>query len=274
MKMVIVVLVCFLDIFLFNACNTQKAMIKFSNSALATKGAVNLPEDFRRRTFLKGLVGEVNKPTELPGRLIKIESKDDSIPNSLNVYRIPRLFSKEEFAPSLEILKDADLVKMKITNNSGASTSVKAILDLEIQTNQSFEIFLSDILLSVMADSQIDKEAIATYYQKYINPAEVHNYYFVSNVKVSRYSYQKYTEIQAGTSINAGSVMALEGKLYNSQENLFRDYFLSASLVPLTELLPQDIEPPVLPPDDKSILKIDISSKDIYQILKLVSISR
>lgn len=241
MKFLSYIFVLLLSGSIFNSCENGH-VAKFSQTAMGEKGSINLPNDFKDRKFLKQLVVERNNPTLLPGRLIKVESVDTSS-QALNVYRLPYLFSKENAEPGLEILKDDKLIKLKVTNNSGASASIKAILDLNIEANHSYEIFLSDILSSTLPDGGLDTAALISFYQRNIDPSKAFDYYFVSNVKVSRYSYKKFNEIKGGTTVNGGSVFALEGKLYNSRDGLFQDYFISASLLPLVDLLPRNIEP-------------------------------
>ena len=264
MKSIITILIGLPIMLLFSSCVNSKRTAKFTEKALTVKSDLNLPEDFKTRTFLKKLVAERNNPALLPGRLIKVESIDTN--NSINVVRLPYLFSKEGKEPGLEILKNDELIRLKITNKSNTAASVKAILDLSVETNESYEVFIADVLISTIPDLAIDTDSLVSYYQRMINPAQVNKYYFVSNVKLSRYSYQKYTEIESGANIDGGSVIALEGKLYNSQDALFRDYFISASLVPLTDLLPNNIEPRPIPTDASEMIK-----KNKIQILNVTS---
>lgn len=232
------------------SCTSNKKIAKFTETALADKSSMNLPGDFKNRTYLKRLVGERNNPSLLPGRLIKIESVDSTTNSAINVIRIPSLFSKNNYEPESKIIENGELVKLKINNKSSASASISAVLDLNIGANESYEIFLTDILLSEIPDTEINLDSLAAYYKQRISPIQLNNYYFISNVKISKYSYQKYVEISGDTNINAGSVFALDGKLYNSRDELFQDYFISASLVPLIDLLPTNIDPRPLPSDE------------------------
>lgn len=218
---------------ILNAC----AGIKFSKTALEEKSNLTLPKDFSGRKFLTGLVAERNNPTLLPGRLIKVEI-DTSQPNQFSVQRIPKLFASKGTQPSLELITDGELIKLKVTNKINANANFQQLFDLEVSANTSFELYLSDIMLSIIPDDSIDTDALLDYYKTKIKPSEIDKYYFISNVKVSKYYRNKFVEVDSKATVNSGSVMAVDGKYYNSRDELFQDYMVSASLIQLSEMLP------------------------------------
>ena len=126
-----------------------------------------------------------------------------------------------------------------------------------MKSDESYEFALSDAFSAIVPDTMIDTAAIVKYYRTTIDTNLLSQYYFLTGVKVSKYIRNRFVEIDANATVNGGSVMTLNGKVYNSMNDYYSDYFVSVDWNPLAGFIPKNLRPArFVKPDTIRALKL------------------
>ncbi len=203
----------------------------------------DLPNNYKQRTFIKGLAGFVNNIDQLVGTLVMIDGEKTSV--------LTR-YVRQEMPPVVTSSTSDIIYNCKVSNTFKANGSY-SIASTKVMDNTISELVITDIGVAFLPEDYIPYIELCRA-SRNVNAEIKKKMFYIRSAKLTTVYTRIYKKVDGATDLN-GMVFCVKGELFGSTEQFKVDYIVSVDVVSLENLL-------MLHNCDQIIQNEEIASRD------------